>query len=121
MNERGAMKAINLVELAGLFRAAVSTDPTVPAVSAVSPVDDAHDGAAEFARVDGVLAALLATPEDERMLRLPLYDTDMVDFEIPQAEALRADALRADALRADAPRAEASRAEAPYAEEAGPR
>ncbi|WP_328611369.1 hypothetical protein OG943_20330 [Amycolatopsis sp. NBC_00345] len=71
------MNPITLVDLARLFHAAVTADPAVPA--------ELPGGVprAERERVGAVLTALLADPEDERMLRLPLTGTDMVDFEIP--------------------------------------
>ncbi|MFJ2603698.1 hypothetical protein ACIQOU_33155 [Streptomyces sp. NPDC091279] len=72
------MNAINIVDLARLFDAALSTGAERPAL-----VPDQAQGA-ERARVEQVLAALLASPEEERMLRLPMADTDMVDFEIPE-------------------------------------
>ncbi|MEU6479066.1 hypothetical protein ABZ858_19700 [Streptomyces sp. NPDC047017] len=72
------MNAINLVDLARLFQAAVSSEPgSPPGLPDTVP-------AAERTRIEEVLAALLASPEDERMLRLPMTDTDMVDFEIPE-------------------------------------
>ncbi|MEU7319302.1 hypothetical protein ABZ682_01880 [Streptomyces griseoviridis] len=72
------MNPINLVDLSRLFQAGVLAEPARWA--------DILDGAppADRARVEHVLAALLAEPEDERMLRLPMADTDMVDFEIPE-------------------------------------
>ncbi|MFH8432221.1 hypothetical protein [Streptomyces sp. NPDC018056] len=69
---------INLVDLATLFESAVSSDAGKRQdVLASVP-------AAERARIGHVLGELLADPEDERMLRLPMTDTDMVDFEIAE-------------------------------------
>ncbi|MFE0176010.1 hypothetical protein ACFWZ2_27170 [Streptomyces sp. NPDC059002] len=72
------MNPINLVVLARLFAETVSADPGAGprALDGVPP--------AERGRIEQVLAGLLASPEEERMLRLPLADTDMVDFEVEE-------------------------------------
>ncbi|MET9145846.1 MULTISPECIES: hypothetical protein [unclassified Streptomyces] len=79
MNEVTAVvNPINLVDLAKLFESAVSSD----AAKRRDVLESVP--AAERTRIGRVLGELLASPEDERMLRLPMTDTDMVDFEIAE-------------------------------------
>ncbi|WP_428935982.1 hypothetical protein [Streptomyces sp. ACT015] len=77
------MNPINLVDLSRLFTAGVRAD-TARQAEILGRAD-----AADRARVERVLADLLDAPEDTRMLRLPMTDTDMVDFEIEEEAAPR--------------------------------
>jgi hypothetical protein len=71
------MNPISLVDLANLFDAAVAAEPNrLPHLLEKLPP-------ADRGRIEKTLAGLLACPEDARMLRLPLTDTDMVDFDFP--------------------------------------
>ncbi|MET3711846.1 hypothetical protein ABIC65_002555 [Sphingomonas trueperi] len=68
------MTVPDLPGLANLFRAKIAARDEMPAMRG-------SVAATRSPRVDLVLAELFETAEAERMLRLPLTNTDMVDFE----------------------------------------
>lgn len=74
------MAAPDLPALATLFWSAA-------AGRSVAPVMRGDFAAADAPRIDRILAELAGTAEAERILRLPLFGTDMVDFDFDEVRA----------------------------------